>query len=851
MRILLLLLLALPLWAQAPINTIQAPGTGTKFSATDPTGTTGVLGSAPNLTFGGNYYTCQGGTIGQACTYALVPGGSVTNLDGSATYAKGPAATNSVLTTAPYTGAPQRTANDKFNDLPSVTDFGAVGDAVTISDAAMTASSHVLTTAHVFTSADVSKQIVVGAAGANGPGLNLISTIASVASGVATLTDAAANTVTAQSASFGTDNQAAFALAVLRTAGTGFSIPAGIYMGTNTGGLALINLTTWSGAVQFMPGSSVLCTYETGTNCVAAFGPSSTNLATVKLLNPEIYFAGATGPKTAGGANGIFVNHTTNSQIVNPLIHGTGAGSCIVEQYNLRLMSSNVQMDYCNDNGFYSVSSQDTTLLGLVSKNTGDYALEVDNCLSAACGNTGDATNSGFTGTGIKCLNSFGCVISDSKIGLSISDIQGTNLCNGGVVITNSFATPTKTNLGKITLDGVGTYTDPNWGSGVCGTGNGQALAINGSTNAHLGSVHIINSGGNKVLNLSNNAFVSAEDVALSNNTGTVTIDSNGYARIADFHVDNASSDVHAGSNTVLAGNFWDFYNMCLAGSCSHDALFLPSNGFFDIGSLGLNDNQTTPTGYIIQATGTVNQSTISHLHGIITNGATACGSNTICIAQANVDSNVAINSSSYALAVAGATGSSNHSSNPLLFCGSYGNGTASANDCVSVSNILGSGTNPTSNLTFTHSGGTAGASLTYLANFFIGSTIAFNSFSKIRSTVDGSVQLGNAANTGFTSLLFGGTSSSFPQLHVNATALEAKLADNSTYSPFSAGVVATIPRLTSALPTCTASTGTPWRASVSDATAPALGIVLTGGGTVFANVHCSLTTGTYLVDGL
>ncbi len=62
---------------------------------------------------------------------------------------------------------------------------------------------------------------------------------------------------------------------------------------------------------------------------------------------------------------------------------------------------------------------------------------------------------------------------------------------------------------------------------------------------------------------------------------------------------------------------------------------------------------------------------------------------------------------------------------------------------------------------------------------------------------------------------------------------------------------VATRPVAVGSLPACVASTGIPWRASVSDATTPALGVVVTGGGAVFANVHCSLTTGTYLVDGL
>lgn len=62
---------------------------------------------------------------------------------------------------------------------------------------------------------------------------------------------------------------------------------------------------------------------------------------------------------------------------------------------------------------------------------------------------------------------------------------------------------------------------------------------------------------------------------------------------------------------------------------------------------------------------------------------------------------------------------------------------------------------------------------------------------------------------------------------------------------------IATQPIATASLPACVATTGTPWRASVNDATAPAVGSNLTGGGTVFANVHCSLTSGNYIVDGI
>jgi hypothetical protein len=77
------------------------------------------------------------------------------------------------------------------------------------------------------------------------------------------------------------------------------------------------------------------------------------------------------------------------------------------------------------------------------------------------------------------------------------------------------------------------------------------------------------------------------------------------------------------------------------------------------------------------------------------------------------------------------------------------------------------------------------------------------------------------------------------------------KLEVDSSGSGDFAGSVATDAVLTANLKTCTATTGTPWRAAVSDATAPALGVALTGGGAVFALVHCSLTTGTYLVDGM
>ena len=72
----------------------------------------------------------------------------------------------------------------------------------------------------------------------------------------------------------------------------------------------------------------------------------------------------------------------------------------------------------------------------------------------------------------------------------------------------------------------------------------------------------------------------------------------------------------------------------------------------------------------------------------------------------------------------------------------------------------------------------------------------------------------------------------------------------------FQATTRGTVAVLTANLKTCSAAGSTPtgitsYDQAVSDATAPAVGVALTGGGTVWAHVHCSLTTGTYIVDGL
>lgn len=56
---------------------------------------------------------------------------------------------------------------------------------------------------------------------------------------------------------------------------------------------------------------------------------------------------------------------------------------------------------------------------------------------------------------------------------------------------------------------------------------------------------------------------------------------------------------------------------------------------------------------------------------------------------------------------------------------------------------------------------------------------------SRLYSSADGNITLSNAAASGFTSLLFGGTTSSFPALKRSSALLQARLADDSGYADF------------------------------------------------------------------
>jgi hypothetical protein len=86
----------------------------------------------------------------------------------------------------------------------------------------------------------------------------------------------------------------------------------------------------------------------------------------------------------------------------------------------------------------------------------------------------------------------------------------------------------------------------------------------------------------------------------------------------------------------------------------------------------------------------------------------------------------------------------------------------------------------------------------TISGSLLIGSDVTINNsflkwsgFSQMRSTVDGNLTLINNANNNFSLLQLGGTTSSFPALKRNSTAIDVRLADDSGFAGLNAGALA------------------------------------------------------------
>lgn len=94
-----------------------------------------------------------------------------------------------------------------------------------------------------------------------------------------------------------------------------------------------------------------------------------------------------------------------------------------------------------------------------------------------------------------------------------------------------------------------------------------------------------------------------------------------------------------------------------------------------------------------------------------------------------------------------------------------------------------------TANANYVAANGASIASASFVAAA-AGSGFLWSGRSRVQSDSDGSIRLSNSTQTGFTSLLLGGTTASFPALFVSGTIIQARLADNSADAPFTAASV-------------------------------------------------------------
>lgn len=147
------------------------------------------------------------------------------------------------------------------------------------------------------------------------------------------------------------------------------------------------------------------------------------------------------------------------------------------------------------------------------------------------------------------------------------------------------------------------------------------------------------------------------------------------------------------------------------------------------------------------------------------------------------------------------ATSGASQSSPIMELAGQYWTGSVSATDDWTIQNVIGTGTNGTSILTFAHTGssGTASIQLGSALNVTNGGTVATSASgsydwggrSKMFSPADGSITLTPTAGSGnaFTRLQFGGTTASFPAIQVSGAGLVAELADGSAQTTFGATI--------------------------------------------------------------
>ena len=166
------------------------------------------------------------------------------------------------------------------------------------------------------------------------------------------------------------------------------------------------------------------------------------------------------------------------------------------------------------------------------------------------------------------------------------------------------------------------------------------------------------------------------------------------------------------------------------------------------------------------------------------------------------------------------ATSSVPQSSPSHVFSGTYWTGSVSATDSFTIQAVPGSGTNPLSVFSIAHSGSSGGGqfnwnssavtfsnggSITSAGNIFAGASnsLGWSGHSLMQSSASGTITLAPSTGVGnaFTTLQFGGQTSSFPAFGFSGTTIIAQLADASAQAPFEAATLL----LTAVAPTASA----------------------------------------------
>lgn len=278
---------------------------------------------------------------------------------------------------------------------------------------------------------------------------------------------------------------------------------------------------------------------------------------------------------------------------------------------------------------------------------------------------------------------------------------------------------------------------------------------------------------------------LSAESISLQSAPSTSTFTSPGtWATFAGTTVSGSNPSTAITSSSYTATGYFPFLRINLASSTGTGSINITLNGWL------------SPS--FVSASGGGGSATIPNTSNLITGGAanTAVDSGIAPSDVARLSANnvyTATNAASTSVAqFTGAltTGLTGTTAFPYIYV-NQGTAPTTLNTAGTEIGINAPSGFLGSFVDFRINGSTAAfsvastGSLSTIGSLSLGgsSPVSWTNRAKVLSTADGFLLFQNSAGTAFTKFQFGGTTSSFPAINVNGTALETKLADNSAYA--------------------------------------------------------------------